>query len=79
MRVVCAGAGSGEYLLFSDEAGGLSDPLFMSREFRGLRSATQGSALRTRDLLKKVDQNFSATMCSWGLNKSAQNFIKPFI
>ena len=30
----------------------------MSREFRGLRSATKGSALGTCDLLKKVDQNF---------------------
>ena len=32
-----------EYLLYPHEAGILSDPLFMSRVFRGLRSATRDS------------------------------------
>jgi hypothetical protein len=50
----------GEYLLYYHAAEVFSTPLFRRWEFRGLRSATQGSALRTRDLLKKVDQNFSA-------------------
>ena len=30
----------------------------IKREFRALRSATQGSALRTRGLLKKAGENF---------------------
>ena len=38
-----ARAGNIEYLLFSDEAGGLSDPLFVSGEFRRLRTATRDS------------------------------------
>jgi len=49
-----------EYLLYPHEAGGLSDPLFVSGEFRGLRSATKDSVLGTCDLSRKVDQSFSA-------------------
>jgi len=32
--------------------------LLRAREFRSLRRAIQGSALKTRELLKKLDQNF---------------------
>jgi hypothetical protein len=36
------------------------DPLFVSRVFRPLRWSTKDAVLGTCDLLKKVDQNFSA-------------------
>jgi hypothetical protein len=37
--------------------------------FRALRSATKGAALESRDLLKKVDQNFSFDN-AWSKNAS---------
>ena len=35
-----------------------------SKEFRTLRSAIQGVALKTHELLKKLDQNFKLTKFS---------------
>ena len=39
-----ARVGGGEYLLYLQEAGGWSDPLFVSGVFRRLRAATRGAA-----------------------------------
>lgn len=37
-----------------------ANPCLISREFRGLRSATKDALLGTCDLSRKVDQSFSA-------------------
>jgi hypothetical protein len=42
--------------------------------FRALRSATKGAALESRDLLKKVDQNFSFDNAWSKKRKFDQNF-----
>ena len=53
----------------------------MKRGFRALRSASQGSALRTRGLLKKAGENFSVG-CGAGLRLDKSflfAYTKPII
>ncbi|MGM9642257.1 MAG: hypothetical protein ACI3XI_03510, partial [Eubacteriales bacterium] len=56
-------------------------------EFRALRSATQGSALRIRNLLKKVDENFSSFgsravdegLCDFVAFRMMYNFVRATV